>query len=115
MLYQNDKEQELQDRLKANQTPSLIMGDAVSSVMKYSKGLIIIPIGPDDYSLQQITATRNQFGISVDELRSSCDQLIRITSPTGYFNIQNLIVNGNVPVSAKKWIREKFRSGVRLI
>ena len=78
-------------------------------------GWIIHKIVPDDYSSQQIIATRNQFGISVDELMPICDQLIRSTSPTGYYNIQNMIVNGNIPVSAKKWIREKFRSGVRLI
>ena len=115
MNYQNDAEQRLEDRLKAQQIPSLLLSS--NSFLPYARkyGFTIKRLVPDDYSEGQLTATRNQFGVSVDELMSSCDTLIRSTSPTGYYNIQNMIVNGNVPVSAKKWIREKFRSGVRLI
>ena len=115
MNYQNDQEQRLEDRLKAQQIPSLLLSS--NSFLPYERkyGFTIRKLVLDDYSEDQLIATRNQFGISVDELMSSCDSLIRTTSPTGYYNIQNMIVNGNVPVSAKKWIREKFRSGVRLI
>ena len=115
MLYQNDEEQRLEDRLQANQPSSLILSGNMWLVTLRKYGYVLKSIVPDSYSSTQITATRNQFGISVDELMSSCDTLIRSTSPTGYYNIQNMIVNGNVPVSAKKWIREKFRSGVRLV
>ena len=115
MLYQNDEEQRLENRLQANQSSTLILtsNSLLSLIRCYS--FVIKDIVPDSYSATQITNTRSQFGVSVDELMSSCDTLIRTTSPTGYYNIQNMIVNGNVPVSAKKWIREKFRSGVRLI
>ena len=115
MGYSNDKEQSLENRLKANQPSTMILSSNSLLPIARQYGFRIKSIVPDDYSSQQITATRNQFGISVDELMSSCDSLIRSTSPTGYYNIQNMIVNGNIPVSAKKWIREKFRSGVRLI
>lgn len=115
-FWQNDKEQEILDRMKANQSPNILMsGSSCIELVAHNTMIALYEFVPDDYSDQQIIATRNQFGISVDELMSSCDQLIRSTSPTGYYNIQNMIVNGNVPVSAKKWIREKFRSGVRLI
>ena len=115
MLYSNDKEQTLENRLKANQPSTMIISpNALLSIVR-GYDFVIKALIPDDYSSQQIIATRNQFGISVDELMPICDQLIRSTSPTGYYNIQNMIVNGNIPVSAKKWIREKFRSGVRLI
>ena len=115
MNYQNDREQHLEDRLRAQQIPSLLLSS--NSFLPYERkyGFVIKKLIPDSYSATQITNTRAQFGVSVDELMSSCDTLIRSTSPTGYYNIQNMIVNGNVPVSAKKWIREKFRSGVRLI
>ena len=115
MLYQNDEEQRILDRLKARQTSSLILGSDAQIAMMRFKGPELMRLTPDSYSLAQINATRNQFGISVDELMTSCDALIRTTSPTGYYNIQNLIVSGNVPVSAKRWIREKFKTGVRLI
>lgn len=115
MLYQNDEEQRLENRLQANQSSTLILtsNSLLSLIRCYS--FVIKDIVPDSYSATQITATRNQFGISVDELMTSCDTLVRTTSPTGYYNIQNLIVGGDVPVSAKRWIREKFKTGVRLI
>ena len=115
MLYQNDEEQRILDRLKANQPSSLLFSGNSDAIVTNLKPFRLVKITPDSYSKTQITNTRAQFGVSVDELMSSCDTLIRITSPTGYYNIQNMIVNGNVPVSAKKWIREKFRSGVRLV
>ena len=114
MLYQNDAEQGLTDRLKANQISGLLMGSNVISATRM-RGPSLIRIKPDQYSLDQISNTRGQFGVSVDELLSSTDTLIRTTSPTGYYNIQNLIVSGDIPVSAKRWIRNKFASGVRLI
>ncbi len=115
MLYENDKQQELSDRLQAAQPSTMILsGNALISYLReYS--FVIKSIVPDDYSAAQITATRNQFGVSVDELMTSCDALIRTTSPTGYYNIQNLIVGGDIPVSAKRWIKQKFQTGVRLI
>ena len=114
-FYQNDEEQKLENRLRANQPAAMIMDADALMAIERNYTWKIHKIVPDEYSSTQITNTRSQFGISVDELMSSCDTLIRSTSPTGYYNIQNMIVNGNVPVSAKKWIREKFRSGVRLI
>ena len=115
MNYQNDQEQRLEDRLKAQQIPSLLLSS--NSFLPYERkyGFAIKRLVLDDYSEDQLIATRNQFGISVDELTVSCDGLIRTTSPTGYYNIQNLIVGGDVPVSAKRWVREKFKTGVRLI
>lgn len=115
MGYANDKEQSLQDRLQANQPSSMILSSNSLLAIERKYCFRIKSVVPDDYSKTQITSTRAQFGISVDELMGSCDSLIRSASPTGYYNIQNMIVRGKVPVSAKKWVREKFRSGVRLI
>lgn len=114
-MWLNDKEQSLIDRLKSNQLSALIMSSNAGQPFKDDLGIHLRSIIPDQYSLDQISNTRGQFGISVDELLSSTDTLIRTTSPTGYYNIQNLIVSGDVPVSAKRWIRNKFASGVRLI
>lgn len=115
MLYQNDAEQALTDRLKANQVPSLMMGSTSMMTALLKKGPSLMKLKPDSYSLGQISNTRSQFGVSVDELLPSTDSLIKGTSPKGYYNIQNLIITGDIPVSAKKWIRNKFASGVRLI
>lgn len=115
MLYQNDEEQRIEDRLQASQPSSLILSsNALLGVMR-GYGYCIKEIDPDAYSAGQIASTRTQFGISVDELVTSCDTFIRTSAPTGYYNIQNLIISGDIPVSAKRWIREKFRAGVRLV
>ena len=114
-MWLNDKEQSLIDRLKSNQLSALVMSSNAGQPFKDDLGIHLRSIIPDQYSLDQISNTRGQFGISVDELMTSCDTLIRTTSPTGYYNIQNLIVGGDVPESAKRWIREKFKTGVRLI
>lgn len=114
-MWLNDKEQSLIDRLKSNQLSALIMSSNAGQPFKDDLGIHLRSIIPDQYSLDQISNTRGQFGVSVDELLSSTDTLIRTTSPTGYYNIQNLIVSGDIPVSAKRWIRNKFASGVRLI
>ena len=114
-MWLNDKEQSLIDRLKSNQLSALILSSNAGQPFKDDLGIHLRSIIPDQYSLDQISNTRGQFGISVDELLPSTDTLIRTTSPTGYYNIQNLIVSGDVPVSAKRWIRNKFASGVRLI
>lgn len=115
MLYQNDEEQRLEDRLAANQPTGMIFSGGALKGAHRSYGIELHRLVMDSYSGNQLVATRNQFGISVDELMTSCDTLIRTTSPTGYYNIQNLIVGGDAPVSAKRWIREKFKTGVRLI
>ena len=115
MLYQNDEEQRILDRLKARQSSSLLLGSTSVTVLMRGKGPELKRLIPDPYSLGQIANTRAQFGVSVDELSASVDTLIRTSSPTGYYNIQNLIVSGDLPVSAKRWIRTKFASGVRLI
>ena len=115
MLYQNDEEQRITDRLKARQSASLLLGSNAITALIRGRGPQLKRLTPDAYSLTQIANTRAQFGVSVDELMSSTDSLIRTSSPTGYYNIQNLIVSGDIPVSAKRWIRNKFASGVRLI
>ena len=116
MLYQNDEEQRIMDRLKANQISGILMSSNVWAMVTNDKeGIRLSELTFDDYSSQAADNQVAQFGVSVDELSSSVDTLIRTTSPTGYYNIQNLIVSGDIPVSAKRWIRNKFASGVRLI
>ena len=69
----------------------------------------------DSYSATQLSNTRSNYGVSVDEILSSCDTLIRTTSPTGFYQIPNLIISGAIPKEAKDTIKNKFAAGVRLI
>lgn len=115
MLYSNDKEQALEDRLRASQPSVMVLtANSLISVMR-SYCFKIKSIIPDDYSLTQITNTRNNFGISVDEILASCDTLVRSTLPAGYYSIKNLIISGAAPKEAKDYIKNKFDAGVKLL
>ena len=115
MLYTNDEEQRFEDRLAANQPSSLIVSSGSLLTILRGYGITLRRICPDSYSLTQISNTRSNHGVSVDEILSSCDTQIRTTAPTGYYNIQNLIITGAVPKEAKDYVKKKFSSGVKLL
>ena len=115
MLYQNDEEQRILDRLKANQTPGLLMGGGCWSIARYCLGILLTWLQMDPYSIDQMTNTRSNFGISVDEILVSCDALVRTDLPVGYYSVKNLIISGAAPKEAKDYIKKKFEAGVRLL
>lgn len=115
MLYTNDEEQKQEDRLAANQPSSLILSSGSLQAAYRGYGLRLWKLTPDSYALTQITNTRNNSGISVDEILASCETIVKTTLPTGYYSIKNLIISGNAPKEAKDYIKKKFDAGVRLL
>ena len=115
MLYQNDEEQRILDRLMANQTSGIIMGSDAGTTVVRSRGIFLTKLVMDSYSESQADNTRNNFGISVDEILASCETIVKTTLPTGYYSIKNLIISGNAPKEAKDYIKKKFDAGVRLL
>jgi len=114
-LWQNDEIQKNEDRLMANQLAPMILSSSSMISLVTINGLTIHKLVPDSYSESQLSNTRSNYGISVDEILASCDTLIRTTSPTGFYQIPNLIISGPLPVEAKDTIKQKFSAGVRLI
>ena len=115
MLYQNDEEQRILDRWKSNQTPGLLLEGGGWDKLRYSKGILLTYLEMDGYSATQLGNTRSNFGISVDEILSSCETMVKTTLPTGYYSIKNLIISGSVPKEAKDYIKKKFDAGVKLL
>ena len=115
MMYQNDEEQRILDRLKANQPSSLILSSNSLLPLTRNYGYALCSLVPDDYSEDQLVNIRNNFGISVDEILSSCDNLVKNDLPNGYYRIMNLIISGALPKEAKDYIKNKFASGVKLV
>lgn len=115
MLYQNDEEQRILDRLKANQIPGIIMGGGCWSIARYCGGILLTWLEMDAYSDSQMINTRNNFGVSVDEILGLCDNLVRNELPDGYYSIKNLIISGAAPKEAKDYIKNKFDAGVKLL
>ncbi|MBR5834852.1 MAG: hypothetical protein IKY66_01670 [Bacteroidales bacterium] len=114
-FYQNDREQELENRLQANQPSTMILSSNMLLSYIRGYGFNIKDIVPDSYSSTQISNTRSNFGISVDEILSSCETMVKTTLPTGYYSIKNLIISGSIPKEAKDYIKRKFDAGVRLL
>lgn len=114
-FYTNDEIQKSEDRLRSHQPAGILLsGDGVWT-SSFGPRVVLKKIVFDDYSASQLSNTRSNYGISVDEILSSCDSLIRTTSPTGFYQIPNLIISGPLPVEAKDTIKQKFSAGVRLI
>ena len=114
-LWQNDEIRKNEDRLMANQLSTMLLSSNAMISMVRVNGISIRKIVPDSYSESQLQNTRRNYGISVDEILASCDTLLRATSPTGFYQIPNLIISGPLPVEAKDTIKQKFSAGVRLI
>lgn len=114
-LWQNDEIRKNEDRLMANQLSTMLLSSNAMISMVRVNGISIRKLVPDSYSASQLSNTRSNYGISVDEILASCDTLIRTTSPTGFYQIPNLIISGPLPVEAKDTIKQKFSAGVRLI
>ena len=115
MGYQNDKEQAMEDRLKAQQIPSLLLSSNSFLAWERKYSFVIKKLVMDTYSDDQLINTRNNFGVSVDEILSSCDYLVRTELPNGYYSIKNLIISGAAPKEAKDYIKNKFDAGVKLL
>lgn len=115
MGYQNDKEQAMEDRLKAQQIPSLLLSSNSFLAWERKYSFVIKKLVMDTYSDDQLINTRNNFGVSVDEILSSCDSLVRTELPAGYYSIKNLIISGAAPKEAKDYIKNKFDAGVKLL
>ena len=113
-LWQNDEIQKNEDRLMANQLSTMLLSSNAMISMVRINGISIRKLVPDSYSASQLSNTRSNYGISVDEILASCDTLIRTTSPTGFYQIPNMIISGPLPAEAKDYIKQKFSSGVRL-
>lgn len=112
-FWYNDEEQRILDREKSKQPPALITSSGSRQIQGENLRISLRHLIPDPYSLTQIQNMKTQLGVSVDELRVECDSLVRNAS--GYFNIQNLTVKGEIPVTAKQTIKRKFASGCRMI
>jgi len=79
----------------------------------YGRPYQIRSLVPDTYSLKRFDEDVTLNGLKVSEPTASCDSLIRNAS--GPLAIENLVVRGNIPVEAKRFIKQKLNDGVRLI
>ena len=109
----NDRLQSLEDEKHARQIDALIMPGSGWDWLFHGRDYMFVCLTPDGYSLDRYESQVALNGVSVQEPTASCDTLIKNAS--GPLAIENLVVRGNIPVEAKRYIKQKLNDGVRLI
>lgn len=109
----NDVFQGIDDFSHAHQTDGLLMAGTGFDCLRYGrKGIYLANYGIDAYSQGTLNTRIQLYGARVDEPTPDCTALIEAGGP---LRIENLYVGGSIPVQAKQYIKERFRSGVRLV
>lgn len=116
-LYQtntlNDQMQAVSDYKASRQlsTP-MLSGQGMDVMFNGIGGCNIITMDMESYSEQQRENDIALYGANVSEPMESCQTLIEEGGP---LQIQNLVVRGDIPSSAKSYLRDRFARGVRIV
>ena len=109
----NDQIQRITDYATSNQASvQLITGSGTDFCVSPYKGMTLIKMDNDDYSVSQRANDLSIYGCTVSEPNTSCQSLIQAGGP---LQIDNLIVTGAIPSHAKAYLRDRFAKGVRII
>lgn len=108
----NDVFQGIDDFSHALQSDGLLMAGTGFDCLRFGGLPELKSIVIDDYSQELLDSRQELYGVNVDEYTSNCTTLINAGGP---LRIENLTVTGAIPVQAKQYIKERFRSGVRMI
>lgn len=108
-MYRNDEMQRMEDYAHAQQADNILLpGNGLDCVF-YGCQLTMVPVSFDEYSTTQFTNDLTIYGAKVSEPMADCTSLI---SAGGPIQIQNLIVTGDIPPTAKDYIKQRFAQGV---
>lgn len=110
--WYNEASQDAKDKMMAKQSAGIIISGSPWDAVYYGGTVRFARMAMDNYSSTRITNERNQVGVKVDEYVTDNSS---VKSSTGFYQIVNLEVNGNVPNSAKRFIANRFAQGVILI
>lgn len=108
----NDQYQAAEDKLHASQPDSILYTGLGGDIAKYGGMPAITVMTPDSEAMKAIESVREVQGVSYGFPLSDCTDIINRGGP---LQINNLIVRGEIPVGVKKWIKEKFAAGVRIV
>lgn len=107
----NPRLQSVNDYKAAHQTNSMLQaGEGFDNVF-YGRVPAIVRLYPDTYSINVRSLDMANYGAHVSEPSNDCTSIITSGGP---LQIDNLIVNGDIPITAKKYIRNRFAQGVVL-
>ena len=108
----NAQFQEQEDKLHANQTPTILKAGDAYLVSRTDGQIHLSCLLLDKSSMDAINANKAVQGVKFGQNMEDCNDLINAGGP---MQITNLIVHGNTPVVAKQWVQNKFAKGVRIV
>lgn len=107
--YANDEMQRMEDYAHSLQADGLLLpGIGVDSLFHGTKP-DLVKVEMDAYSVANFTSSKNLYGVVVDEPRADCTALIGAKGP---IRIEGLIVKGDIPPVAKRYIKDRIAKGV---
>lgn len=102
-----------EDKLHAKQANGVILTGQTSYLFLKGFNLVrLVKFEPDESAKAAIVSNKAVQGVKYGQNMEDCTELIEGGGP---MQISNLIVNGNVPIAAKRWVQSKFAKGVRIV
>lgn len=111
-LWYNEATQNTADRYSKSQSAGILIPGGAWDCFYNGKVPRKAVLAPDSYSDGVYSAERSRVGVRVDEYNSSNTS---VKSSTGYYQIANLVVTGDIPNAAKAYMSRRLAEGVRLI
>lgn len=109
----NDQFQDSEDRYHAMQADTVLMSGDAFFLFYHTQGMIHLDyLRYDDMSNTAIEDMKTVQGVQYNAPVPDCTDLINAGGP---LQIINLIVRGAIPTTVKKWIKQKFADGVRIV
>lgn len=112
LLVVNPEKQVIEDRLHTKQSAGILIPGSALAVFAHGDTPKAMQLQNDPYSASWIVQSIYQKGYAVSEEETDCGT--QIGTGTGYWRISELIVTGDIPVEAKRFIAARFDAGVRL-
>lgn len=108
-MYKNDALQRMEDTLHAKQADNILLpGNGIDCIF-HGRQLTLVGLVMDEYSRTLYNNDLSIYGAKVSEPTADCSTLIAVG---GSLQIDDLIVLGDIPPSAKQYIKQRFAQGV---
>ena len=108
----NPQTQGLKDALVSKQSDGLIIsGAGYDAIFKGSPPRLISMVA-DDATVSKRSSILERYGMVVNKAVADCQSLINAGGP---LQISNLTIGGTAPIEAKRYAKQLFERGVKLI
>lgn len=108
----NPAHQQLKDELVAKQSDGLIMSGNGLDFIRNGQLITLKEMVGNQSSVARRSSLMSEFGYQVDIYEDNCQYVINAGGP---LQISNLTIGGTAPIEAKRYAKQLFERGVKLI